>query len=241
MDSKFNIVIPARLESKRLHNKLLREVCGKPIIQWTWENSLSSNANSITVVTDSEDIKHIISELGGNVFLSKKEHESGTDRINEFISVNKVHDQELIINLQGDEPLLDMDFIDKFARFMVNRKANFASMCKPFLYEENLDNPNRVKVAIDEQNKAILFSRKKIEGYDDFENFHHIGVYGYDVNTLKKFASLPKSKNEIRENLEQLRALDNKIEIHMLKVQSFSSYGIDTEDDLEKFKAHVTK
>ena len=121
MGNKFCIVIPARLKSTRLEQKLLRKVKGKPLIQWTWENSIKSNAKKVIVVTDSKEIVDIISSLGGNVFLSKREHSSGTDRINEFVISEGFNDEDIIINLQGDEPVIDIKIVNRFAEFMIEK------------------------------------------------------------------------------------------------------------------------
>jgi len=239
MGHKFCIVIPARLKSSRLEKKLLRKVDGKPLIQWTWENSLKSNADEVTVATDSQEIATTISSLGGNIFLSKKEHSSGTDRINEFVTSKQMNDDDIIINLQGDEPLIDIDIVNRFSEFMVENNSNFASICKPFLSEENQNDANKVKVKLSKNNEALSFSRTLI-GNDASKNMHHIGVYGFKKLTLNKFSSLSRSKNEDKEKLEQLRAIDNGIKIDMFKVANFNSFGIDTEEDLLKFKEFVS-
>ena len=144
------------MSAKRLPGKPLLRINGKSIIARVFNKAKNCKIGKVIVATEDKIIANEIKKNGGKAILTSKKHNSGTDRIWEAFKKLKNNKIKYIINLQGDEPLLDMDFIDKFARFMNNRKANFASMCKPFLYEENLDNPNRVKVVIDEQNKACL-------------------------------------------------------------------------------------
>ena len=239
MGNEFCIVIPARLKSTRLEQKLLRQVKGKPLIQWTWENSIKSNAKKVIVVTDSKEIVDIISSLGGNVFLSKREHSSGTDRINEFVISEGFNDEDIIINLQGDEPIIDIEIVNRFAEFMIEKNSNYASICKPFSSRENQDDNNKVKVTLNENNEAISFSRTIIDN-ETSKNLHHIGVYGFNKLTLNRFSSLPQTKNEIKEKLEQLRAIDNGIKIDMFKIDTFDTFGIDTEEDLLKFKEFIS-
>ena len=122
---------------------------------------------------------------------------------------------------------------------MIEKNSNYASICKPFSSRENQDDINKVKVALNENNEAISFSRTIIDN-ETSKNLHHIGVYGFNKLTLNRFSSLPQTKNEIKEKLEQLRAIDNVIKIDMFKVDTFDSFGIDTEEDLLKFKEFIS-
>ncbi len=232
----YSIVIPARLSSTRLPMKLLQKVKGKPLIQWTWENANKARAKSVTVLTDAPEIAEIIEGLGGNAVLTSNTHETGTDRIYEYVINESLSDNDLIINLQGDEPLLEAALVDSLGQFMIKNNFSFATLCKPFDNINELDDRNKVKVVIDENYEALSFSRTKVSNRSPEDNFHHIGVYGYTVAALKSFANLKQSKNERAENLEQLRALDNGLKIHVLKVEGCDSFGIDTSEDLEKFK-----
>ncbi|MBL6693657.1 MAG: 3-deoxy-manno-octulosonate cytidylyltransferase [SAR86 cluster bacterium] len=240
MARSFSIVIPARLASTRLPEKLLKVVKGKPLIQWTWENALKTKAANVTVVTDSKEIFTAIHSKGGQSFMTAEHHETGTDRINEYITEANLSDDELIINLQGDEPLLSPDLVNDLADFMIDNNFNFSTLCKPFESDEELKDINKVKVQLSEDQKAVAFSREPLGNLSVKQNFHHIGVYGYSAGMLTYFAGLEQTKNEKREKLEQLRALDNNLDIHVLKIDECRSFGIDTLEDLNKFEGLLT-
>ena len=240
MARSFSIVIPARLKSTRLSEKLLKVVKGKPLIQWTWENALKTKAANVTVVTDSKDIFTAIHSNGGQAFMTAEHHETGTDRINEYITETNLPDDELIINLQGDEPLLSPDLVNDLADFMIDNNFYFSTLCKPFESDEELKDINKVKVQLSEDKKAVAFSREPLGDLSIKQNFHHIGVYGYSAGVLTYFAELEQTNNEKREKLEQLRALDNNLDIHVLKIDECRSFGIDTLEDLNKFEGLLT-
>ena len=240
MAKSFSIVIPARLASTRLPEKLLKVVKGKPLIQWTWENALKTKAANVTVVTDSKEIFNAIHNKGGQAFMTTEHHETGTDRINEYITETSLPDDELIINLQGDEPLLSPDLVNDLADFMIDNNFNFSTLCKPFESDEELKDINKVKVQLSEDKKAVAFSREPLGDLSIKQNFHHIGVYGYSAGVLTYFAGLQQTNNEKREKLEQLRALDNNLDIHVLKIDECCSFGIDTLEDLNKFEGLLT-
>ena len=175
MAKSFSIVIPARLASTRLPEKLLKVVKGKPLIQWTWENALKTKAANVTVVTDSKEIFNAIHNNGGRAFMTAEHHETGTDRINEYITETSLPGDELIINLQGDEPLLSPDLVDDLAEFMINNNFNFSTLCKPFESDEELKDINKVKVQLSEDKKAVAFSREPLGDLSNKQNFHHLG------------------------------------------------------------------
>ncbi len=211
MANGYKICIPARLESSRLEQKLLCNVNGKTIIQRTWER-----------------------DLGGDCFLSQSVHESGTDRLAEYTKYQNLPEDLILINVQGDEPLIDINSVNKLADFVRSKGSNYATLCKPFESSEDEADVNKVKVHIDRENMAVSFFRKAT---DDMTNtFHHIGVYAYSVGFLNTFSSLPQSPNEEALKLEQMRALDNNHNIDVLVVEDHKSIGIDTPEDLEKFK-----
>ena len=234
MLNDYKICIPARLESTRLQKKLLRKVNGKTIIQRTWERCLETSADSVTVITDSTEIYDLISELGGDCFLSQTLHESGTDRLAEYTKYQNLPEDLVLINVQGDEPLIDISSVNKLADFVHSNKCNYATICKPFESSEDVADENKVKVHINSENIAVGFFRKATD--EMTSTFHHIGVYAYSVGFLNTFSSLPQSSNEKVLKLEQMRALDNNHNIHVLVVEDHESVGIDTPEDLEKFK-----
>ena len=234
------IIIPARESSTRLKNKLLLEVCGKTVIQWTVENCLKvKDIEKVIVATDSEKIKNILKDVDVEVIMTPSNLNSGSDRI---AYVAKNIKNEHIINVQGDEPLLEPADIEKVANSL--NDAPVSSLYYPIMEEEDFLNPNIVKVVMDEDEYALYFSRSPIP-YPREDNFYslkekglvnkHIGVYGYKRDILLEFAyKLAPSPLEQVEKLEQLRLLHNGIKIKMNKA-SKDTIGIDTKEDFEKF------
>ena len=242
MIKSFQIVIPARLESTRLEKKLLKEINGQSIIERTWKRCLESAASKVVVATDSTEIYDLIVSLGGNCFLSKETHESGTDRIHEFVESSNISEDSLIINVQADEPLIDINSINELAKFMASNNYEYVTLCKKLADEEDLDDPNKVKVVFDGKGKALYFSRSRmLANTKEGTCYHHIGVYGYTAGFLKKFAAAEQTELEKSEKLEQLRALENDLSIHVLEVDEYDAWGIDTPEDLEKFRTHIEK
>ena len=236
------IIIPARKGSTRLRNKLLLEVKGKPVIQWTAENCLKvKNAEKVIVATDSEDIAKIFAGSPIEAVLTPSDLKSGSDRV---AYVAKDIDQEKIINVQGDEPLLLPEDIQKVIDGLDD--AQITTLSFPINNEEEYINPNVVKVVTDREGYALYFSRSPIPFYRDidfsqmlrnFENpvMKHIGVYGYRKDALMDFAyRLKPSVYEQIERLEQLRLLENGYRIKVFTAQK-DTLGIDTEEDFEKF------
>jgi len=236
------IIIPARKGSTRLKNKLLLEVKGKPVIQWTAENCLRvKNAEKVIVATDSEDIARIFTGSPVEAVLTPSDLKSGSDRV---AYVAKDLDHEKIINVQGDEPLLLPDDIEKVINGLGD--ARITTLSYPIKDEEEYINPNVVKVVTDREGYALYFSRSPIPFYRDidfsqmlekFKNpvMKHIGVYGYRKDVLMDFAyRLKPSVYEQIERLEQLRLLENGYRIKVFTAQK-DTLGIDTEEDFEKF------
>ncbi|WP_293447304.1 3-deoxy-manno-octulosonate cytidylyltransferase [Persephonella sp.] len=236
------IIIPARKGSTRLRNKLLLEVKGKPVIQWTAENCLKvKNAEKVIVATDSEDIAKIFAGSPIEAVLTPSDLKSGSDRV---AYVAKDIDQEKIINVQGDEPLLLPEDIQKVIDGLDD--AQITTLSFPINNEEEYINPNVVKVVTDREGYALYFSRSPIPFYRDidfsqmlreFKNpvMKHIGVYGYRKDALMDFAyRLKPSVYEQIERLEQLRLLENGYRIKVFTAQK-DTLGIDTEEDFEKF------
>ena len=236
------IIIPARKGSTRLRNKLLLEVKGKPVIQWTAENCLKvKNAEKVIVATDSEDIAKIFAGSPIEAVLTPSDLKSGSDRV---AYVAKDIDQEKIINVQGDEPLLLPEDIQKVIDGLDD--AQITTLSFPINNEEEYINPNVVKVVTDREGYALYFSRSPIPFYRDidfsdmlntFKNpvMKHIGVYGYKKEALMDFAyRLKPSVYEQIERLEQLRLLENGYRIKVFTAQK-DTLGIDTEEDFEKF------
>lgn len=239
--SKTAIIIPARYGSSRLEGKPLIVVCGKPIIQWVYEKAQQSKlADIIIVATDDQRIYDAVKSFGGNVEMTSTEHKCGSDRIKEVVMRHP--EISYVVNLQGDEPLIKPESIDAVAKNVKEDKlADISTLIRKITPEE-AENPNLVKCVVDNLGFAMYFSRSKIPfernvGKSDF--YGHLGIYGYKREALIKMTELPQSSYEMSESLEQLRALQNGMKIKT-SVVDFIPVGIDTIEDLEKFKSIIS-
>lgn len=240
--TKTAIIIPARYGSSRLEGKPLIVVEGKPVIQWVYEKAQQAKlADIIIVATDDERIFDAVKAFGGNVEMTSVNHKCGSDRIKE---VALRHPEiSFIVNLQGDEPLIKPESIDEVAKNVKeDANADISTLIRKITPEE-AENPNLVKCVVDINGFAMYFSRSKIpfernEGKSDF--YGHLGIYGYKREALLKMTELPQSSYEMSESLEQLRALQNGMKIKT-SVVDFIPVGIDTVEDLEKFKLIAAK
>lgn len=237
---KTAIIIPARYGSSRLEGKPLIEVCDKPIIQWVYEKAQQAKlADIIIVATDDQRIYDVVKSFGGNVEMTSSEHKCGSDRIKEVVMRHP--EISYIVNLQGDEPLIKPESIDEVAKNVKeDNLADISTLIRKITPDE-AENPNLVKCIVDNLGFAMYFSRSKIPfernvGKSDF--YGHLGIYGYKREALIKMTELPQSTYEMSESLEQLRALQNGMKIKT-SVVDFIPVGIDTIEDLEKFKAIV--
>ncbi len=235
------IIIPARYSSTRLNAKPLIKVGGKPIIQWVYEQAKTVKAaDDVIVATDNQEIFDTCKSFGGKVEMTSVDHKSGTDRIAEVISRHDEYD--LIVNLQGDEPLISTQNITTAINLLKNdSNADIATLVKIVKEKEEIENPNLVKCIFDINNYAIYFSRNKLP-YErkDYEGdfYGHIGLYCYTKDALLKMTKLPQAKIEKAESLEQLRAIYNGMKIKVAVVES-NAIGIDTKEDLQAFEEYV--
>ena len=238
--TKTAIIIPARYGSSRLEGKPLLKVAGKPVIQWVYEKAQQSKyADMIIVATDDKRIYDCVTGFGGVAEMTSVEHKCGSDRIMEVVS--KHPEISFICNLQGDEPLIEPDSIDAVIKNVKDDElADISTLIREITPVE-AENPNLVKCVVDNNGFALYFSRSKIpyernEGIAIF--YGHLGIYGYKRKALETMTSLPQTPLERTESLEQLRALENgmKIKTHVV---DFVPVGIDTKDDLEKFRKIV--
>lgn len=227
-------LIPARYGSTRLPAKLIQDLGGISVIQRTYVSTLATGIfDEVWVVTDHDEIEKQILNLGGNVYFSKKYHESGSDRIAEAL---EVVDADLIVNVQGDEPFQDPKSLQDLVAAFERPKVKMASlMCR--IPEDEAYNPNSVKVVLDEKMNAIYFSRSPIpfnrERNEDIFYWKHIGVYAYTRELLKEFTTWPKGRLEQIEMLEQLRLVEKGVKIKM--VETFhQAIAIDTQEDLDR-------
>lgn len=238
--NKTAIIIPARYGSSRLEGKPLIEVGGKPIIQWVYEKAMACKlADIIIVATDDKRIFDAVKAFGGNVEMTSTEHQCGSDRIKEVVMRHP--EISYIVNLQGDEPLIKSESIDAVAKHVQeDENADISTLIRKITPEE-AENPNLVKCVVDNLGFALYFSRSKIpfernQGKADF--YGHLGIYGYKREALIKMTEMPQSTYEQAESLEQLRALQNGMKIKT-SVVDFVPVGIDTAEDLEKFKSII--
>lgn len=240
-------LIPARYGSTRFPGKPLAILKNKPIIQHVYERAKASKLiNEVFVATDDNRIMEVVKSFGGKAIMTSQNHPSGTDRIAEAVDKllqegYNLQDSSIVINLQGDEPLIKIEMIDQLIELMKSENNSIGTLAKKVEKEEDFRNPNIVKVVFDKNGYALYFSRspipfdreKFIKGFSN-NNFmyKHIGIYGYSVKILKNFVSLPQSRLEKIESLEQLRALENGIKIKV-SITEYDSFGIDTPEDLE--------
>lgn len=243
MVNKTAIIIPARYGSSRLEGKPLIVVGGKPIIQWVYEKAQAAKlADMIIVATDDERIFNAVKAFGGNVEMTSVNHKCGSDRIKEVVMRHP--EIAYIVNLQGDEPLIKPESIDEVIKNVKDdENADISTLIRIIDDKKEVDNPNLVKCVIDNFGYAMYFSRSKIpyERNSICGNFYgHLGIYGYKREALIKMTSLSQTPLEKTESLEQLRALENGMKIKT-SVVDFKPVGIDTKEDLEKFKSIIEK
>ena len=241
MEKQTAIIIPARYGSSRLEGKPLLRAKNKPIIQWVWEKaSTASGVDRIIVATDNELIFNACKDFGAEVEMTSSEHKSGSDRIAE---VAERHPEiGYIINLQGDEPLIEESNIELVIRdIKADENTDISTLVREIKEEHEINNPNLVKCVFDVNNYAMYFSRSKIpfernKGKSKF--YGHLGIYGYKREALFKMTKLAQTPCEMAESLEQLRALQNGMKIKVAVVENIP-VGIDTMEDFEHFKAIV--
>lgn len=235
---KIIAVIPARYASTRFPAKLMQDLGGKTIILRTYQAAINTNLfDDVFVVTDSDIIYNEISSNGGKAIMSVKEHESGSDRIAEAVANLDV---DIVVNVQGDEPFIDRDSLQKLISVYhadVNKNIDLASLMREIKDESEIQNPNNVKVVVDQTNFALYFSRSVIP-YPREKNvgvryFQHIGIYAFRKQALLDFYALPMQSLEASEKLEQLRYLEFGKRIKMVET-THVGIGIDTPEDLEK-------
>ena len=235
------IIIPARYGSSRLEGKPLLKANNKPIIQWVWEKAKTCPmVDRVIVATDDDRIYNACKEFGAEVEMTSTEHKSGSDRIAEVASRHP--EIGYIINLQGDEPLIEQANIELVIKGVLeDEKADISTLLREIKDEEEAQNPNLVKCVFDVNNYAMYFSRSKIpyeRNTGKSKIYGHLGIYGYKREALFKMTQLPQTTYEMAESLEQLRALQNGIKIKVAIVDNIP-VGIDTMEDFEKFKKMV--
>ena len=238
--TKTIILIPSRLAATRLPNKPLLKVNGISIINHVYQKAKSSKIGDVFVATGDEEIFEEVTKEGGKCILTEKDHQTGTDRIFEAYQKLNIKNIDYIINLQGDEPMIDIEDIKNLNSNTIKNKSEIATLACKIKDKNILNKSNIVKVITDEKiskenmSRANTFLREVSFNYNA-NIYHHVGIYIYKVSTLEKFVNLKQSKNETEQRLEQLRAIDNEIEINVILANS-SPIGVDTKEDFLELK-----
>ncbi len=237
----FSVIIPARIGSTRLKRKLLLDLVGKPVLQHTIERALASEASQVVVATDNKEIAKLGKLAGVEVVMTSSDHATGTDRIQEAAASLGLGGEEIVVNVQGDEPLIPIAAINQVARNLAEHEdAGIATLCEEITDAAEIADPNAVKVVRDEQGFALNFSRSPISHDDASPDLRHIGIYAYRVEFLDSFVEWPQSKSELSERLEQLRALSHGVKVHVGISSERIPPGIDTKKDYEANTAILT-
>jgi len=243
----FSVIIPARYASSRLPAKMLKEINGKSLIEHTYSNAIKSNASRVIIATDDERIKTVAEGFGAEVCMTNDSHTSGTSRIAEAVSFLNFQNDDVIVNLQGDEPMMSPRAINQVASNLVSSGMSVATLCETIDTEDAYFDENCVKVVYNSRGRAMYFSRSPVPAFRDRQNinldlcFRHIGLYAYRVNFLKNYSNMPISRLETAEKLEQLTFLMEGFDIHVDVSFASTGYGVDTESDLIKVKKELKK
>jgi 3-deoxy-manno-octulosonate cytidylyltransferase (CMP-KDO synthetase) len=234
-------IIPSRLSATRLPGKPLLKINDISIISHVFKRAQEANIGDVVVAAEDQEIVEDVVNNGGRAILTGKNHKTGTDRIYEALNKLGVKDVDLIMNLQGDEPAINVNDIVNLNKKMISNQSQIGTLAAKMNDLEDLENENIVKVITKENLNKDEFSKAKdfLRRSTEVENiYHHIGIYCYSTETLKKFVELNQSKNEIEKRLEQLRALDNDIEINVALASS-SPIGVDTKEDYLALKKNM--
>ncbi|MFP1725122.1 3-deoxy-manno-octulosonate cytidylyltransferase [Lonsdalea quercina] len=242
----FTVIIPARFASSRLPGKPLADINGKPMVIHVMERAQESGAERVIVATDHPDVEQVVRQAGGEVCLTRPEHNSGTERLAEVIERYRLPDDEIIVNIQGDEPMIPPVIVRQVAENLAGSRAGMATLAVPIVGSEDVFNPNAVKVVRDAEGYALYFSRAPIPW--DRERFaqsndnvgdhflRHIGIYAYRAGFVRRYVSWAPSELEKIELLEQLRVLWYGEKIHVDVAKAIPSVGVDTPEDLERVR-----
>lgn len=237
---KFLGVIPSRYASTRLEGKPLKDICGHTMIEWVYKRTKLSNLDEVVVATDDERIYKEVERFGGKAILTSKEHENGTSRIAEVCT--KYEDYDVIVNVQGDEPLIEPEMINSIIHsFKEDDTISMSTLKYKIDTMEEIENPNYVKVITDKKGYALYFSRSVIP-YPrklDIQNYYkHVGIYGYKRDFVVEYAKMEPTPLELSESLEQLRALENGYRIKVMETP-YKIIGVDTQEELEKVREYI--
>jgi len=242
----FTVIIPARYQSSRLPGKPLADIAGKPMIQWVYEQASKAGAKQVIVATDDQRIAEAVTSFGGEVCLTRADHESGTERLAEVVEKYQLAADEIVVNVQGDEPMIPPSIIRQVADNLARSDAPMATLAVEIDHADEVFNPNAVKVVMDKNGYALYFSRASIPW--DRDNFakrpqeihqnllRHIGIYAYRAGFINTYINWEPSTLEKIESLEQLRVLWHGEKIHVDVAIEPPPAGVDTPEDLEKVR-----
>ncbi|MBL1432529.1 MAG: 3-deoxy-manno-octulosonate cytidylyltransferase [Gammaproteobacteria bacterium] len=250
----FNIIIPARYASQRLPGKPLRDIAGKPMIQHVYERACQSGAKEVVIATDDQRVADAATHFGAIACMTSDQHRSGTDRIAEVIQLRGYGDDEIIVNMQGDEPTMPTQLLSLAAEHCANSGADIVTAAEWISDSADVFNPNVVKVVVDDKGYALYFSRAPIpwdrSRFSDSDQStdtavhsyrRHIGLYAYRAGFVKQYVTWPAGKLEKLELLEQLRALEQGKKILVFDTPCDPGFGVDTEEDLAKVIALLSR
>ena len=236
---KTAIIIPSRLDAQRLPNKPLELINNKEMILHVYEAALKSNADEVFVATPDQKIKDIVKKFGGNCVLTTGKHETGTDRVFEVFKTILNGNPQIVINLQGDMPNIHPDTINNLINYMKKGECEIGTLASKFTSNSELEDENIVKVLVKEKLEPSIFVKAldfvRINNMKEFQAYHHIGIYAFTNKALSRYVGLKRSKLELERKLEQLRALEDGMSIHVGYVES-SPLSVDTKKDLEEIK-----
>ena len=248
----FTVIIPARYASSRLPRKPLADIVGKPMIQHVWKKAQQASANRVIIATDHEEIEKVAKAFGAEVCMTSTEHNSGTERLSEVIEKMAIADNEIIVNVQGDEPLIPPAIIQQVAQNLAENQVNMATLAVKLETKEELFNPNCVKVVTDQKGMALYFSRAAIpfarDHFADCDDafvasqpyLRHIGIYAYRAKFVNQYIRWQPTVLEKLESLEQLRALWYGEKIHVELAKEAPQVGVYTLEDLERVREILT-
>lgn len=239
----FTVVIPARYQSTRLPGKPLADIAGKPMVQWVYEQAIQAGAQDVIIATDDQRVADAVAVFGGKVCMTSPNHESGTERLAEVAQLMGIADDHIVVNVQGDEPLIPPSIIRQVAENLAASSAPMATLGVAITSEEEVFNPNAVKVVTDKEGYALYFSRATIpwdrdafargEVLTEHSLMRHIGIYAYRAGFINTYVNWQPSSLEKIECLEQLRVLWYGEKIHVELAKEAPPAGVDTPEDLE--------
>jgi len=247
----FHVVIPARYESTRLPGKPLADIAGTPMVVRVAQAASNTGALDITVATDDERVAEVVQAAGFAAVLTSASHRSGSDRVYEVVQDRGWGDDEIVVNVQGDEPLIPPELVAQVGEcLLANPSMAVCTLREPITSALEMADPNCVKVVVDKQERALLFSRASIphqravvdrRADTDALGYRHIGLYGYRVSALRTFVALPPALLEQQESLEQLRLLENGIAIKVVESNRPAPGGVDTPEDLARVRTRIER